>query len=342
LSHLKQRKENNCLNCNASVNGRFCSICGQENIEPKESAGHLVRHFFEDITHFDGKFFSSIKYLATKPGFLSAEYVRGRRNNYLNPVRFYIFTSFIVFFLLFTFFGPDKNFIENINFQDEQGNKMAIDSIEKINKKNKKSIDENKKEKSAQDLDFKFNLFGDTSNYRDVSQFDSLVKAGKVNGNWLQKKVSRKRTDIKQRFGSSSSKIGNEFFQKSLHAIPQALFITLPFFALVLKLLYVRRKKYYYVSHLIFSIHLYIFIYLNILTFYILNALSHYFAIPFLHGIAITLLVLILPYVFIAMRNFYNQSRVKTFFKMGLIFFFLIFFTISFAIGLLAYSFFTI
>jgi Protein of unknown function (DUF3667) len=342
LSHLKQRKENSCLNCNASIDGRFCSICGQENIEPKESAGHLLRHFFEDITHFDGKFFSSIKYLATKPGFLSAEYARGRRNDYLNPVRFYIFTSFIVFFLIFTFFASDKFFLENINFQDKKDKPLTTDSIAKIIENEKINADSNDIKKAPREVELKFNLLGDTSTYRDVAQFDSLVKVGKVNGNWLQKKVARKKTDIKQRFGGSAQIIGNEFLQKSLHAIPQALFITLPFFALVLKLLYVRRKKYYYVSHLIFSIHLYIFIYLNILTYYILNAISNYFATTFIHSIAVVLLIFIVPYVFIAMRNFYEQSRVKTFFKMALIFFFLLFFTAFFAIGLLAYSFFTI
>ena len=63
MSHFKERKEKKCLNCNAIVHDRFCGICGQENIEPKESAWHLINHFFQDITHFDGKFFSSLKYL---------------------------------------------------------------------------------------------------------------------------------------------------------------------------------------------------------------------------------------------------------------------------------------
>jgi Protein of unknown function (DUF3667) len=106
LSHLKERKEKNCLNCNAQVYGKYCHICGQENIEPKESAWHLISHFFQDITHFDGKFFSSLKWLIFKPGFLSREYMVGRRASYLNPVRFYVFSSalfFLIFFSLYHF-----------------------------------------------------------------------------------------------------------------------------------------------------------------------------------------------------------------------------------------------
>ncbi len=59
--------------------GRYCHQCGQKNLEPKETVGHLVLHFFNDVTHFDGKFFSTVKYLLRKPSFLSAEYTVGRR-----------------------------------------------------------------------------------------------------------------------------------------------------------------------------------------------------------------------------------------------------------------------
>jgi len=61
VSHLPQRKEKNCLNCVTTVVGKYCHLCGQENVEPKESVWHLISHFFNDITHFDGKFFGSFK-----------------------------------------------------------------------------------------------------------------------------------------------------------------------------------------------------------------------------------------------------------------------------------------
>ncbi len=80
MSHLLQRKEKNCLNCGTTVIGKYCHVCGQENIEPKESVWHLVSHFFNDITHFDGKFFTSLKDLVFKPGFLSKEYMNGKKS----------------------------------------------------------------------------------------------------------------------------------------------------------------------------------------------------------------------------------------------------------------------
>ena len=102
MSHGKERKEKNCLNCNARVFGRYCHVCGQENIEPKESAWELVVHFFNDITHFEGKFGKAIRYVLFRPGFLPAEYARGRRMSYMNPVRMYVFTS-AFFFIIFSY-----------------------------------------------------------------------------------------------------------------------------------------------------------------------------------------------------------------------------------------------
>ena len=104
MSHLHERKEKVCLNCGASLVGRYCQDCGQENVEPKESLGHLITHFFNDVTHFDGKFFSSMKYLLLKPGFLTEEYTKGRRATYLNPIRMYLFISAMFFLVLMTFF----------------------------------------------------------------------------------------------------------------------------------------------------------------------------------------------------------------------------------------------
>ena len=87
--------------------GRYCHHCGQQNLEPKETVWHLIQHFFNDITHFDGKFFETVKYLLRKPGFLSREYMRGRRMTYLNPIRMYVFTSAIFFILLFSLSKPE-------------------------------------------------------------------------------------------------------------------------------------------------------------------------------------------------------------------------------------------
>ncbi len=141
MSHLNERKQKNCLNCNAQVHGKYCHICGQENLEPVETAWYLITHFFNDITHFDGKFFSTLYLLLTKPGFLSSEYKTGRRVAYLNPVRMYIFTSFIFFFIFFSAFHLDEdlfkstskpNLLTAISRLDSAAFKKSTDAIDNM------------------------------------------------------------------------------------------------------------------------------------------------------------------------------------------------------------------
>jgi hypothetical protein len=55
------RKENNCLNCGTILEGKFCHHCGQENLQIKESFGHMMTHAIADYFHFDQQFFHTLK-----------------------------------------------------------------------------------------------------------------------------------------------------------------------------------------------------------------------------------------------------------------------------------------
>src|ERR1700760_5009513 len=95
------RHEDNCLNCGTILQGHFCHNCGQENLEIKEGFGHVMTHTILDYLHFDHQFFGTIKPLLFKPGFLTVEYMTGRRVRYLHPIKTYIFISVVYFLLLF-------------------------------------------------------------------------------------------------------------------------------------------------------------------------------------------------------------------------------------------------
>lgn len=89
-----------CLNCGKHLRGRYCSNCGQDSAEHQDSIWHLGKHFFQDITHYDGKLWLTVKPLLLKPGFVTIEYLSGKRAKYLNPVRLFIFLNFIFFLLV--------------------------------------------------------------------------------------------------------------------------------------------------------------------------------------------------------------------------------------------------
>ncbi len=354
MSHLKQRKEKSCLNCNAVIYGRYCSICGQENLEPQESVWHLIVHFFNDITHFDGKFFSSVKYVVTKPGFLSSEYLAGRRMSYLNPVRFYVFTSFMFFLIFFSFFT--KNVSDKIN-KDNDTNDTLIskkDSVKLIKSAatlglDSMHIDNIIKSHGIDSLKrfVKNDISGKLSNglnfsdeYRDRKQFDSLDKIGKVNEGYFVRKIFEEQFQLQEKYGNNTKNVTADFFQTAKHLIPQMLFVSLPFFALILRFLYIRRKKYYYVAHIIFTIHFYIFVYIQLLLINLLSKVAELTNIGFLFDITIVLGLAIFYYMYRAMRNFYEQGRWKTLFKLSILSFFLIFLFVFFAILLVGFSFF--
>jgi len=65
------RKENNCLNCGENVDGKFCSNCGQENIEMNETFWSFVSHGIAHYFHYDSKFRTTIRPFLAKPGQLN-------------------------------------------------------------------------------------------------------------------------------------------------------------------------------------------------------------------------------------------------------------------------------
>ena len=149
MSHLKERKEKICLNCQTEVVGRYCHNCGQENLEPKETVWHLVQHFFNDITHFDGKFFSTVKYLMRRPGFLSKEYMTGRRMSYLNPIRMYVFTSAIFFIILFSLKKPE----DMVGASEKKEKAQTVSQLKERQARLTREIAEEKDDDDRQDLE---------------------------------------------------------------------------------------------------------------------------------------------------------------------------------------------
>ena len=89
------------------VHGRYCHVCGQENIVTHQNFTALTKHFVYDIFHFDGKFFETVKHLFFKPGFVAKQYVNGKRASHLDPIRMYLFVSAVFFLFFFSFAKPD-------------------------------------------------------------------------------------------------------------------------------------------------------------------------------------------------------------------------------------------
>jgi hypothetical protein len=332
VSHAPERSEKSCLNCGATVMGRYCHVCGQENVEPKESFWHLVTHFFNDITHFDGKFFTTLKDLLFKPGFLSKEYIIGRRASYLNPVRMYVFTSAIFFLLFFSFFrNKESGVAPTINGKTlEQIDKMDSATFAKftihINEESDRPGKTMTREEFKAYVDTVFKIFLDTSSgfqfagadYGSAKQFDSLQHTNAREHNWFKRQLIYKELELNEKY-HNKVQIFSAMTEALIHSLPQMLWISLPLLALVLKLMYIRRKQFYYVSHIIFSIHLYIFLFIAQLILLCISKLNKSLDLDFLSFAPLIIVPGMIVYEYLALKNFYRQGWIKTFFKFLLI-----------------------
>jgi hypothetical protein len=317
--HLRHDKT--CLNCGNTVGERYCTHCGQENLEPKETVGHLVRHFFEDITHFDGKFFTTLKDLIVRPGFLTREYVAGRRVAYLNPIRMYIFISAIFFVALFASNEEgapqpeDTTHVVNV-FRQQLADSLRsakADSLHRsFNDTVASRLDTLKVVKATdQSLGLKYSSSGKVeiditeNKYNSLREYDSIQRtlADTARDKGMMYWILRNNVRQKEKHGGRN-KLHIEVDVH--HDIPKIMFLILPLFALYVSWFY-SRKKYYYVNHAIFSVHFHCFLFLLLLLMLLLNKV-----IPGdwteLILVAIIFPVLTFVYLVAALHGMYGQS----------------------------------
>lgn len=343
MSAGKYRTEHNCLNCGHHVEEHFCTHCGQENIEVREDAFHMLTHAVADYFHFESKFFSTIKPLLVKPGMLTKEYVSGKRVSFIHPIRLYIFISIVFFIVTLSGNHNNENKEKSVN---HAGPEVERDSLAKakaaeirkamanvpITQTMKDSIVraailEIKTEKTEKDRRKSFQInprwFVETdTTVASYEKRQKLLPAEKRD-NFLKHYVIRRNLELQQ-YPDAEKKMTEEI----MHNIPKMMFILLPLFALILKLVYINKKKYYY-EHLIYSLHVHSAIFLS----YLILALSKWLfgLVHNLDGwLSFFWSVYILWYIYKSLKTFYGSRRWVTILK---IFFLTFCYTIVFAIS---------
>ncbi len=92
-----------CRNCGSPDVQHWCPVCGQENVPSALPVREILLGFLEEFLKFDTRLWVTLKALAIQPGFLTSEYLLGRRVRYSAPIKLYLSLSFVAFFV-FTFF----------------------------------------------------------------------------------------------------------------------------------------------------------------------------------------------------------------------------------------------
>ncbi|MFT4926971.1 MAG: hypothetical protein ACI8WB_003071 [Phenylobacterium sp.] len=124
-----------CANCSTELDGPFCAKCGQPEKSMIRFFGSVVMHFLDDVFGFDSRAGRTMIPLIFRPGFLTNEYIRGRRVHYVPPLRLYFFVS-IVFFLILGFF-TDDSVKDLVKLQHDKTSSIikVTDSIDLLRKK---------------------------------------------------------------------------------------------------------------------------------------------------------------------------------------------------------------
>ena len=87
-----------CEDCGEKLHGQYCSKCGQVAVDYRRSFRHVIADVAESFLNWDSKFIQTIGLLVRRPGWLTNQFVAGKRTRFLHPLRLYLLVS-IAFFL---------------------------------------------------------------------------------------------------------------------------------------------------------------------------------------------------------------------------------------------------
>ena len=86
-----------CRNCGVDAPGAFCPSCGQETRLALPRATQFLREAAGRYVAFDGKMWRTLALLLARPGFLTREYLAGRRVRYVRPARLVLVLAIVLF-----------------------------------------------------------------------------------------------------------------------------------------------------------------------------------------------------------------------------------------------------
>lgn len=348
-SHDKLRHDTECQNCGHTVEEIFCPHCGQKNIETRQSFHHLAGHVIEDITHYDSGFWRTIKYLLFRPARLTQEYLAGKRQAYVPPVKLYIFISFIAFFL--------PGIIPDFTTQESQATVAREERLAKQAEhaeKTEKSIDlgtisigtidDNPKEISQTshfanpNINVKENVYigtfgigtkgpymGNPLHYRSIKEMDSIeaIKPDYLRLSKFEYKIAKKLIHLYHK--NTQEEVGTMVANAFPHNLSKAIFFYMPIFAVWLWLFH-GKKRWYFFDHCIFTLHYFSFLLLTstlLILFYKLTVFTNVNSIVhLLFGISIIFVILWqIFYFYRSHRKMYNEKLMVNFLKSTAMFF---------------------
>ena len=268
--------------------------------------------------------------------------MRGRRASYLDPIKMYFFVSAVFFLLFLSFFQDDspikvespkalpaseiilmlQNDTMKINkaINSYQGSREGKNELITKRNEQEKGIQEIKNDTTRKEEVFSRLLgpdFFGANKYHSREEYDNVQKKLPVTARdgWFMQKIMHRNIDIATKFRENGNAVGDELRETIFHHFPQTLFISLPLFALLLRLLYIRKKNILYASHAIYTLHLYCALFVFMLLTLVLGEIQDISYMGWVQWVNYAVILYSIYYTFMALQVYYAQSLAKTLLK---------------------------
>lgn len=319
--------KNTCIHCNypLKISYKFCPNCSQKTVTKRLTVVGFLNDFFSSTISYDSRGMRTVFSMIKKPGDAALNFVKGDRVKYVNPFRIYLYISFLFFFtsamtnkINDVFFNEgniikpsdlevDKN-KEQISLKKgllEIGGDSKLDSvaIETLNKKEKllntKAFDSMSWYKRPIKIVANFSDYRDV--YPDKTKAECFAELGFKDNYWNN--YYYKKSDFD--FVKNKENFQKHFFEK----VPLLLFFNIPVISLLLLLVQIR-QPYNFTENMILMFHYMSIVFLFLLLAELIEFITHS---DFFYDLTFSLLAPIFFYK--SLRNFYQQSRLKSILK---------------------------
>ncbi|MFC2187798.1 DUF3667 domain-containing protein [Fulvivirgaceae bacterium LMO-SS25] len=342
----KRTKTDFCLNCGHETGDsiEYCPVCGQENRDQNLPITQLIGEFLSTFLALDSRFVSSLKPFFFKPGFLTNRFNEGQRVHYSNPVRLYVVTSVLYFFVISLYLGGiiieglEKNPDSFMNIDSgkasllERWNELETDSA-KVKLLPDSLRSQYTGVQSADSLLAMINEDFMTETGYSLFQMDSIrasrtetaksfmdrIKDGELTDEELLSSmdIDPEKNSQFLVFGALKLRklLNNQayFVDYAFRNLSLMMLIAIPLFAAILKLFYIRGKR-LYIQHIIHGLHIHSFgfILFSVATvlMYNLNASN-----TTLFWIGALFFMWVTGYSYFSFRRVYKQGWFKTLVK---------------------------
>jgi hypothetical protein len=212
-----------CPNCYTQrlAGARYCHHCGQATWDRTPTVRQMVREYGSQYVGAEGALWRTLGLLLFRPGRLTQEYLHGRRRRYLHPIRLYLTTSIVCLLLQ-----------QAISVLSQPSDQDAASARQPTDKEPPVQVD----------------LGIGNAHLRQKDGFECDLNE------WLCERLKRRYATAPERQALELRALHDRF----VAFWPYAMFLLVPLFAVLLQLVYLRRRL-RYAEHLVFALHLHAF-----------------------------------------------------------------------------------